>query len=61
MPDWDELVPALAKTRRVLVFDHRGIGESSLPPDSDDTLSIEMMADDVLAPVSYTHLTLPMI
>ena len=53
MPDWAELVPALAKTRRVLVFDHRGIGESSLPPDSDDTLSIEMMADDVLALVEH--------
>lgn len=49
MPDWVELVPALAKTRSVLVFDHRGIGESYLPPESNDTLSIEMMADDVLA------------
>ena len=33
----------------VLIYDHRGIGDSSLSPAGDDEISIETLARDLLA------------
>ncbi|WFD34867.1 hypothetical protein MCUN1_001711 [Malassezia cuniculi] len=57
MPDWGALVVALAKTRPVLIFDHRGIGESYLTPDEMEDITIELMADDLLALLRHINFT----
>ena len=57
--EWRHLMPALAAAgHRVLAMDLRGFGWSDAPPRGYEK---ENMADDVLAAVSYTHLTLPTI
>lgn len=43
---WESLVPLLADRFRVISFDNRGIGESSVPP---GPYSAAQMADDALA------------
>ncbi|PWN51233.1 alpha/beta-hydrolase [Violaceomyces palustris] len=48
MEDWSPLVEALSKTRRVLIFDHRGIGASYTPEDWDYELSLEIMGLDAI-------------
>lgn len=47
MDDWMELAVLLARTRQVVLFDHRGLGESHGTGDEDVT--IELMAQDVLS------------
>lgn len=49
MEDWSPLFEGLSKRTAVLIFDHRGIGHSSLPADWDDTLSHDVMADDLIS------------
>lgn len=49
MEDWSPLVEQLGLTRRVLIFDHRGIGKSTVPEDWDHELSHDVMADDCLS------------
>jgi pimeloyl-ACP methyl ester carboxylesterase len=46
--DWRFQVPEFSRTHRVLMFDHRGHGRSSAPPDRSQ-YSIDQMADDVEA------------
>ncbi|XP_006457932.1 hypothetical protein AGABI2DRAFT_199018 [Agaricus bisporus var. bisporus H97] len=46
--DNDTVINVLAKTYPVLVYDHRGMGDSSLSPKGDEEISIEMMARDLL-------------
>ncbi|KAE9397386.1 alpha/beta-hydrolase [Gymnopus androsaceus JB14] len=47
--DWDRLAKPLAQTRPVLIYDHRGIGDSSYStPASDDEITVELMARDLL-------------
>lgn len=49
MEDWSPLVEELGLSRRVLIFDHRGIGKSTVPEDWDYELSFDIMADDLLS------------
>ncbi|KAF9041823.1 alpha/beta-hydrolase [Hymenopellis radicata] len=50
--DWQRIVPLLSLARRVLVFDHRGIGDSTFASSdlsaASDQLTIESMACDLL-------------
>lgn len=48
--DWDRLATSLADVRPVLLFDHRGIGDSRLPPGKDAyrDITIEILARDLL-------------
>ncbi|KAJ7578453.1 hypothetical protein C8J56DRAFT_348606 [Mycena floridula] len=47
--DWERLAASLGKTRPVLIFDHRGIGDSTFSsPQKDDEITIESMARDML-------------
>lgn len=48
MQDWQVLAERLARTRRVLLFDHRGIGASYLTEAGDEDITIALMAQDVL-------------
>ncbi|CEH14577.1 Soluble epoxide hydrolase [Ceraceosorus bombacis] len=48
MEDWSPLSETLAITRPVLVWDHRGIGHSSVPAEWDYDLSLQLMASDLL-------------
>jgi pimeloyl-ACP methyl ester carboxylesterase len=50
--DWDEQMGPFAATHRVLVLDHRGHGDSEVPP-SRDQFSIERMAADAVAIVDH--------
>lgn len=49
MDDWRPLVDYLAKKRKVLTLEHRGMGASKLPLDWDEDLSLDLEARDVLA------------
>ncbi|KAJ3998680.1 Alpha/Beta hydrolase protein [Lentinula boryana] len=47
--DWQRLAQPLSMKRPVLIYDHRGIGESSYSTASkDDDITIELMARDLL-------------
>jgi len=46
--DWERLATSLADVRPVLLFDHRGMGDSMLSPGKDETISIESLARDLL-------------
>ncbi|KAG5645063.1 hypothetical protein DXG03_007153 [Asterophora parasitica] len=46
--DWERLSTSLADVRPVLLFDHRGMGDSHLSPGEDETITIELMARDLL-------------
>lgn len=56
MDDWMDLAEAFAKTRKVVLFDHRGMGESRMPSDADEDLTIEKMARDVVELATHLHL-----
>src|SRR3954451_3477283 len=43
---WHRIAPSLAAERRVVVFDNRGVGRSSVP---DQPWTVEQMADDAIA------------
>src|SRR3954454_4831552 len=43
---WYRIAPGLAAERRVVVFDNRGVGRSSVP---DNPWTVEQMADDAIA------------
>ncbi|KIJ55838.1 hypothetical protein M422DRAFT_151571 [Sphaerobolus stellatus SS14] len=48
--DWDRIVPSLIRKRPVLLFDHRGIGESTeATPNQTDRITLEVMAKDLVA------------
>ncbi|TFK30094.1 alpha/beta-hydrolase [Coprinopsis marcescibilis] len=47
--DWQRLSECLAKFRPVLIFDHRGMGDSTFSTDGDEKLTLELMARDILA------------
>ncbi|KAF5349457.1 hypothetical protein D9757_012428 [Collybiopsis confluens] len=48
--DWQRLAEPLALIRPVLIFDHRGIGDSTYSPETKgDEITIELMARDLLA------------
>lgn len=49
---WEPLVPLLAETHRVITFDNRGIGESSVPP---GPYMASQMADDAVAVLDAAH------
>jgi len=51
--DIEEVTAALMKSHTVLVYDHRGIGSSTLSEAGDEDLSIELMARDLLALVAH--------
>ena len=55
---WNPQVEALSESARIITVDLRGHGESPAPVGE---YSMTDLADDVLASVSYTHLTLPTI
>ncbi|KAJ7024282.1 Alpha/Beta hydrolase protein [Mycena alexandri] len=44
--DWERLSTSLAQVRPVLVYDHRGMGDSKLA--SDENLTMELLARDLL-------------
>ncbi|THV07808.1 alpha/beta-hydrolase [Dendrothele bispora CBS 962.96] len=46
--DWERLSTPLAEHRPVLLYDHRGMGESTCPPSTIEDISIETMARDLL-------------
>ncbi|KAF8891232.1 Alpha/Beta hydrolase protein [Infundibulicybe gibba] len=50
--DWERLSQTLARTRPVLLYDHRGIGDSSFP-DGNEDLTIELLARDLLQLLTY--------
>ncbi|KAK0541261.1 hypothetical protein OC835_000245 [Tilletia horrida] len=53
MPMWYPFAPALAQTRPVLIFDHRGIGLSTIPDEYDIfDLTFDTMVDDALSLVA---------
>jgi len=43
---WHRILPGLAAHRRVVAFDNRGVGRSSVP---DEPWTVEQMADDAIA------------
>ena len=43
---WHRILPGLAADRRVVMFDNRGVGRSSVP---DEQWTVEQMADDAIA------------
>ncbi|KIK58149.1 hypothetical protein GYMLUDRAFT_45343 [Collybiopsis luxurians FD-317 M1] len=47
--DWSLLAQSLAQSRPVLVYDHRGIGDSVCSPSAVEEISIETMTLDLLA------------
>jgi len=47
MSDWERLSVELAKTRPVLVFDHRGMGQSTLSRRGNEQVTLELMARDL--------------
>lgn len=49
LEDWSPLTEELGRSRPVLVFDHRGIGRSTISPDADPDLSHDIMCDDLLS------------
>ncbi|KAE8210649.1 hypothetical protein CF319_g2490 [Tilletia indica] len=50
MPMWHPFAPALGATRPTLIFDHRGIGLSTIPEDYDIfDLTYDVMVDDALS------------
>lgn len=49
MEDWTPLVEQLARTRKVLIFDHRGIGKSTVPDGWDYELDYSIMVGDLLS------------
>ncbi|KAF9068297.1 Alpha/Beta hydrolase protein [Rhodocollybia butyracea] len=52
--DWQRLANAMALKRPVLIYDHRGIGDSTYStPARDDDITIELMARDLLALLQY--------
>ena len=55
MDDWMPLAECLAHTRRVLVFDHRGMGTSSMTTEQDEDITIELLAQDVLRLCNALH------
>ncbi|KAF8077745.1 Alpha/Beta hydrolase protein [Lyophyllum atratum] len=46
--DWERLATSLAAVRPVLLFDHRGMGDSKLSPSKDESITIEMLSRDLL-------------
>ncbi|KIY73596.1 alpha/beta-hydrolase [Cylindrobasidium torrendii FP15055 ss-10] len=50
--DWDRIAPALSQYRPVLVYDHRGIGDSTLPH-TQTSLAIKDMARDLIQLVKH--------
>jgi len=52
--DFERLSHSLMKTRPVLIYDHRGMGNSSLIPTCDEDMTIELLARDLLT--LLTHL-----
>lgn len=52
MAEWSPLVEELGKHRTVLIWDHRGIGESAVPEEWDYSLSHDTMCDDALSLVA---------
>ncbi|RDB21107.1 Haloacetate dehalogenase H-1 [Hypsizygus marmoreus] len=46
--DWERLATSLADDRPVLIFDHRGMGDSTLSPTKDELINIESLARDLL-------------
>lgn len=53
LPIWDPQIPALSKNFRILRYDTRGNGQSSVTP---GPYSIEQLANDVLALLDFLHL-----
>ncbi|KAF5349452.1 hypothetical protein D9757_012427 [Collybiopsis confluens] len=51
--DWSLLSQCLAASRPVLVYDHRGIGDSTCSPSAVEEITIESMALDLLALLTY--------
>ncbi|KZP21122.1 alpha/beta-hydrolase [Athelia psychrophila] len=52
--DWERLSSTLSKNRPVLVFDHRGMGESTYSTaDKNDDITTESMARDLVFLVQY--------
>lgn len=56
MDDWVPLAEAFAQTRPVLIFDHRGIGDSYLTEEGAEDITIELMAQDVIDLVRSLHM-----
>ncbi|KAJ7161489.1 Alpha/Beta hydrolase protein [Mycena crocata] len=50
--DWARLASSLSRVRPVLVYDHRGIGDSTLA-NGDENITIEILARDLLALLQY--------
>ncbi|PKI85105.1 hypothetical protein MVES1_000821 [Malassezia vespertilionis] len=48
MDDWHLMAKALGKTRKVVLLDHRGIGESTLPEEGMEDYTIEVMGSDAM-------------
>ncbi|KAF8643810.1 hypothetical protein AX16_008828 [Volvariella volvacea WC 439] len=46
--DWERLSSSLQQERPVLLFDHRGIGDSSLTPAGNEIMTMEMLARDLV-------------
>ncbi|KAF8216664.1 Alpha/Beta hydrolase protein [Mycena galopus ATCC 62051] len=52
--DWRALAPCLAQARPVLVYDHRGIGDSTYSsPHGTDEITIESLAHDLVCLIAY--------
>ncbi|KAG6814596.1 hypothetical protein H0H92_000125 [Tricholoma furcatifolium] len=47
--DWERLAVSLADVRPILLFDHRGMGDSRLTPTKDEEITIECLALDLLS------------
>ncbi|KAF9261426.1 alpha/beta-hydrolase [Marasmius fiardii PR-910] len=51
--DWERLVDSLSVGRPVLIYDHRGMGDSVASPDAIAEISIEVLARDLLALIGH--------
>lgn len=51
--DWERIADSLAGGRPVLIYDHRGMGDSAASADAIAEISIEVLARDLLALLSH--------
>ncbi|KAJ7080342.1 Alpha/Beta hydrolase protein [Mycena belliarum] len=54
--DWERLATSLARVRPVLVYDHRGMGDSKLA-NRNEMLTLELLARDLLHVLEYLRWT----
>ncbi|KAF5330449.1 hypothetical protein D9619_005421 [Psilocybe cf. subviscida] len=53
--DYERLTQSLIRAHPVLIYDHRGMGNSSLTPPGNEEISIELLAKDLVALIKHVQ------